>query len=145
MFGGKELSVLAFLGILSTVRYVQPCLVLLQADILPTGTYWDTLLRLVPNILHVKRDGPNAVFGRKVKVVQHRSDIARLEAVKMFGGLYADTDYLLLNSVENLRQYEVVMGKTLPFTYCNCIFMGKAGAKFFDLCLKTFLFRKAYQ
>ncbi|KAK7482748.1 hypothetical protein BaRGS_00026046, partial [Batillaria attramentaria] len=134
MFGGKEMSLYTFLGFLSTVRFVQPCLVLVQADLLPTGPYWDTLLRLVPNILHVKRAAPRVIFGNDVKRIEHSSDIARLEAVKTFGGLYADTDYLLLNSVEDLRQHTVVMGNTIEnHNYANGIFMGKAGAKFFDL------------
>nr|KAG5699115.1 hypothetical protein BaRGS_017798 [Batillaria attramentaria] len=87
-----------------------PCLVLLHADLLPKGLYWDTLLRLVPNILHVKRTAPTVIFGHDVKVIEHSSDIARLQAVK------------------------IVMGNTIPnYNYCNCVFMGKAGAEFFSL------------
>ncbi|KAK7486303.1 hypothetical protein BaRGS_00022473, partial [Batillaria attramentaria] len=116
------------------LRAQEPCLVLLHADLLPKGLYWDTLLRLVPNILHVKRSAPTVIFGHDVKVIEHSSDIARLQAVKTFGGVYTDTDYLLLNSVDDLRHHSVVMGNTIPnYNYCNCVFMGKAGAEFFRL------------
>ncbi|KAK7508139.1 hypothetical protein BaRGS_00000378 [Batillaria attramentaria] len=133
-FRGREMPFYSFLAVLSTVRFVQPCLVLFHADSLPSGLYWDTLLRMVSNIVHVNRTAPTVIFGHKVEVVEHQADIARLEAVKTFGGLYIDTDYLVLNPIDNLRNYTVVMGNTIPnYNYANGVFMGRAGAEFFDL------------
>ncbi|XP_076448647.1 uncharacterized protein LOC143285275 [Babylonia areolata] len=134
IFGGHEISNYTFLAILSSVRFLQPCMVMIHADVLPVGSFWDTLVRLIPHLIHVQRSAPSVIFGHPVKVIQHSSDIARIEAVKKFGGVYQDTDYILLNPVEDLRNYSVVMGKTIPnVNYCNCIFMGKPAAEFLNV------------
>ncbi|XP_076448484.1 uncharacterized protein LOC143285143 [Babylonia areolata] len=134
LFGGHEIRSYTFIGILSSVRFLQPCMVMIHADVLPVGSFWDTLVRLIPHLIHVQRSAPSVIFGHPVKVIQHSSDIARLEAVKKFGGVYQDTDYILLNPVEDLRNYSVVMGVTIPnVNYCNCIFMGKPAADFLNV------------
>ncbi|XP_076448644.1 uncharacterized protein LOC143285271 [Babylonia areolata] len=140
-FGGHEIRNYTFLAILSSVRFLQsvcgvfqPCMVMIHADVLPVGSFWDTLVRLIPHLIHVQRSAPSVIFGHPVKVIEHSSDIARIEAVKKFGGVYQDTDYILLNPVEDLRNYSVVMGKTIPnVNYCNCIFMGKPAAEFLNV------------
>ncbi|XP_076448646.1 uncharacterized protein LOC143285274 [Babylonia areolata] len=134
IFGGHEIRNYTFIGIISSVRFLQPCMVMIHADVLPVGSFWDTLVRLIPHLIHVQRSAPSVIFGHPVKVIEHSSDIARLEAVKKFGGVYQDTDYILLNPVEDLRNYSVVMGKTIPnMNYCNCIFMGKPAAEFLNV------------
>ncbi|KAK7486324.1 hypothetical protein BaRGS_00022494 [Batillaria attramentaria] len=139
MFGGKQISFYTFLGILSAVRFVQPCLLLLHMDRVPTGLFWDTLLRMVPNIVHVQRSPPKVIFGRKVKVVEHQADIVRLEAMRKFGGMYFDTDYLIVNPLEDLRNHTAVLGVELKnYNYANGVILGKAGAEFFDLWYKNY-------
>lgn len=60
----------------------QPCLVLFHGDYLPTGRYWNTLVNLIPNILHVNRSIPTSIFGHEIKVIEHSTDVARLEVMK---------------------------------------------------------------
>ncbi|KAK7477594.1 hypothetical protein BaRGS_00031142, partial [Batillaria attramentaria] len=139
MFGGREIKFFTFLGILSAVRFVQPCLILFHMDRLPTGLYWDTLLRMVPNIVHVRRLPPTVIFGRNVTVVEHQSDIARLEAIRKFGGMYFDTDYLIVNPLEDLRNHSAVLGVEIPGTnFANGVILGKAGAEFLDLWYESY-------
>nr|KAG5692619.1 hypothetical protein BaRGS_030047 [Batillaria attramentaria] len=121
------------------MRLRQPCLILFHMDRLPTGLYWDTLLRMVPNILHVRRLPPTVIFGRNVTVVEHQSDIARLEAIRKFGGMYFDTDYLIVNPLEDLRNHSAVLGVEIPGTnFANGVILGKAGAEFLDLWYESY-------
>lgn len=63
-------------------RFLNPCLILVHADLLPTGVYWRALRLLVPLIVHVQRQPPARVFGKLLGFVQHQADIARLEALR---------------------------------------------------------------
>ncbi|XP_076448645.1 uncharacterized protein LOC143285273 [Babylonia areolata] len=139
IFGGHEIRNYTFLAILSSVRFLQPCMVMIHADVLPVGSFWDTLVRLIPHLIHVQRSAPSVIFGHPVKVIEHSSDIARLEAVRKFGGVYQDTDYFLLNPLKDLRKYSVVMGNEITNTnYCNCMIMGKAAASFLKVWYNSY-------
>ena len=70
-----------FLSVLSAVRFFRPCLVLFHGEALPFGAHWEALLQLVPHVVHVTRDQPTSIFGRRVDDVHHRTDVIRLEAV----------------------------------------------------------------
>lgn len=81
-FSPRTLDVYTFLSVLSAYRFIRPCLILFHADYLPLGPYWAALRSMVPVLLHVKRTAPNHIFGITLGYVQHKSDIARLEALK---------------------------------------------------------------
>jgi hypothetical protein len=74
-----------FLSFMSAHNIQKPCVILVHSNILPAGPYWDYMLQLVPNIIHVYREPPTSIFGIKVGPVEHAADIARIEAVR---GMY---------------------------------------------------------
>ena len=81
-FSNHSLDVVTMLSVLAAYRFVDPCLILFHADSLPQGPNWTALLSLVPVVVVVRRTAPSTVFGRTLGAVQHKSDIARLEALK---------------------------------------------------------------
>lgn len=81
-FSNHTMDLVTFLSVLAAHRFLDPCLILFHADVLPVGPYWRALLSLVPVLVHVQRSAPSKVFGRTLGAVQHKSDIARLEALK---------------------------------------------------------------
>lgn len=81
-FSNHTMDLVTFLSVLAAYRFLDPCLILFHADFLPMGPYWGALLSLVPVLVHVQREAPSEVFGRTLGAVQHKSDIARLQALK---------------------------------------------------------------
>lgn len=81
IFSQHVLAMHTFLSVLSAVRHLAPCLVLLHGDALPEGPYWEALLQLVPNILYVRRERPRLIFDRIINQMEHSTDVARLQVL----------------------------------------------------------------
>jgi hypothetical protein len=73
----------------------------------PTGYWWDKTKELVDII---KIDIPNFIGKKPLKKVAHKSDIARMEALKKYGGIYLDIDTICIKSYKHLLN--------------NCFFIG---------------------
>lgn len=66
----------------------------------PTGFWWDEWKRLVSEtdtqlIMQEQRD-VTQIFGKEVEHFAHKADVIRLEALRDYGGVYLDTDVLVL-------------------------------------------------
>ncbi|XP_053387662.1 uncharacterized protein LOC123543034 [Mercenaria mercenaria] len=136
-FMRNSLDFISFISILSVVRFVNPCVIVFHGDRLPTGKYWDFLMRLSPNIIHIKRQKVNTVFGQRVKFKQHSSDVMRIEALLMYGGIYMDTDTVLVKSIDSLRQYPCVMS-TQSGSLGSAFIMAEKNATFLNMWLEGY-------
>ena len=67
---------------MSSYKHVKPCLILVHADYIPFGPYWEYLLEEVPNIIHIAHQPVEKISGKAVHFVEHKADYARLKAVK---------------------------------------------------------------
>ncbi len=97
----------AAIAILCAVR-LHPCArVLLFADDVPLGDFWELVSGAVKLILvpPFERFGRARVCGRQL-----RMDIVRLLALSRLGGVFAFTDMLLLKTMDALAEYPMVLG-----------------------------------
>ena len=76
--------------LLSIRRFIKPDKILFWYDIEPTGRWWHYIKGLMSNILMVHRKAPSKIFKNRIRVPEHKSDVARLEAVLAFGGKHID-------------------------------------------------------
>lgn len=81
-FGKNEFTFIHFLSFLSAYKIQNPCLIMLHADKLPVGRLWNYFLQICPTVVQVKRRQPKRVFQKKLVFVEHKADIAKLEALK---------------------------------------------------------------
>ena len=81
-FGKREMNFYHFLAFMSSFKNIKPCLILVHADVLPFGPYWEYLLDHVPNIIHIDHKPVDRIGGKMVKLIEHKADYARLEAVR---------------------------------------------------------------
>ncbi|KAL5020456.1 hypothetical protein ScPMuIL_003348 [Solemya velum] len=126
----ERLSFYHFLSILSAHMFLKPCLILIHGDVLPAGEYWGKLLDIVTNVVHVRSDPPSQVFGKNLSWIQHKSDIHRIEVMKEYGGIYLDTDLIVLQSFEFLRNYTYTMGMEDDVGLGNGIILAQKNATF---------------
>lgn len=104
-----ELNFVGFMSLVSVIRFVNPCLIIFHGDSLPYGRYWDFIVGISPNIIHLKRQRPRSVFGQKIIFDEHSGDIMRIEALLRYGGIYMDTDTIIVRPIDELRKYPCVM------------------------------------
>ena len=139
----NEMKFYMFLSMISIIRYVRPCLILFHGEYLPFGMYWDYIIRIYPNILHVKRPRPLYIFGTKIHHHEHSGDIMRMEALMELGGIYFDTDVIVLRDLEPLREFDMTLCRQASGFMLNSFIMAKKNATFLILWMDGY--RKDYK
>ena len=120
-FGCGEYRITAYLAMLSALKYQNPALILLHTDCPPKGVYWDLFKGAAGSKLKiVKKSPPQEIFGKKVKKVEHQADVSRLQILLEVGGMYFDTDLLVLKNLNVLRRdHDIVLGEASPISLAN--------------------------
>ena len=139
----KEMQFYMFLSMISIIRYVRPCLILFHGEYLPYGKYWDYIIRIYPNVVHVKRPRPLDIFGIKISHHEHSGDIMRMDALMELGGMYFDTDVIVLRDLEPLRKYDMTLCLQASGFLLNAFIMSKKNATFLALWMEGY--RKDYR
>ncbi|XP_033752411.1 uncharacterized protein LOC117336135 isoform X2 [Pecten maximus] len=137
-FGLYKLSFFHFLSIWSIHIIQKPCAILIHVDKQLSGRFWGYIIRVIPNIVEVRRAPPSHIFGIPIHLVEHKADVARLEAVRDFGGIYMDTDEILLRSLEPLRKYAFTLSHAYDFNLSNGLIMSSKNASFVNLWYKEY-------
>ncbi|CAH1777911.1 unnamed protein product [Owenia fusiformis] len=105
----REMTFIQMVSIMSAHKIQQPDVIMFHYDFLPSGKYWDELKRNTPlKIIH--RNQPKEIFGQSILHVYHRGDIAKLQILQEFGGIYMDYDVIMVNKMNQLRRYDMVIG-----------------------------------
>jgi hypothetical protein len=135
-----ELSFVGFTSMLSVIRFVKPCFIIFHGDRLPYGSYWNFIVNISPNIIHLKRERPEFVSGKQIKYREHSSDLMRIEALINYGGIYMDTDTVIVKSIQPLRDYPCVMSNQSSGLMGSAFVMAEKNAKFLQLWLDGYRF-----
>ena len=53
---------------------------------------------------------PTEIFGVKLSSVYHASDIARIQVLMKYGGIYLDTDQIVLKPLHKFLHFEMALG-----------------------------------
>lgn len=79
--GSWEFSFLNYLSFKSADSHIKPEAIYIHGDALPYGEWWNRMLADVPNVYYVKRMRPLVIQGRRVKWLEHSSDVMRLQTL----------------------------------------------------------------
>ena len=133
-----------FLNILSILHNLNPETLYLHVSNAPRGFFWNLTLafdvkqRIVvapikPHMLRLEGMAKMPVF-REDWAAAHKSDIIRMNILKSSGGIYLDTDILVLQSFDDLRKVDFTMGlQTQPpaeIKVCNGVMLANPQSKF---------------
>ncbi|KAI8455784.1 family 32 glycoside hydrolase [Phakopsora pachyrhizi] len=150
--GRDVFSYIQFLSISSAISQIKPNLTIahmIRGSIPEPGkNFWfDEFLRLNTTgslISLVEVEDPREVFGNPIIDVSHKSDVIRLRALKSYGGIYVDTDVIVLRSFEELMggREEIVLGiekadgtlnePVLINGICNAVMISKKDSSFLE-------------
>ena len=112
--GHGRMDFLFFLGVLSLLYVAEVDCVYIHGDGPPTGPYWDKL-KHHPRVKYVFRQPPKQVYGNLVTDLPHLSDVWRVDIMTRYGGLYIDTDSLVVRKFdEDSRAYDAIVSVDWP-------------------------------
>lgn len=94
----RPLSALNYLSVKSVIKNHKPETVAFWIDKKPERNEWWDLIEPLVDVRHKKMD--KTFRGIDVPWPQYRSDITRLEILRDFGGIYMDTDVIVLRSLD---------------------------------------------
>ena len=111
-FNNHTYRVIDYVCMLSALRNQKPDFLLVHGDVEPVGVLWQWLKdEAGEKLKFVKKTPPKSIFGRKLRKIGHMSDVARLHILLQVGGVYLDTDTMVLQSLNELRkQHEISLG-----------------------------------
>lgn len=128
-----------YLSFRSVDRFIKPEEIFIHGDVLPVGSWWNRTVIEVKNMYHVKVPySTKALSGQPYWYPQHLSDTFRQELLLLYGGIYLDTDVLVLKSFDPLRIYQAVFGRENSYGICSGIILARRGAPFVRLLLEQY-------
>ena len=75
----RNASFLDYLSFLGVHQHIRPSHIIIHGNVLPQGAWWRRTANDVVNIYFVHvTDVPTEVYGKPLKLIEHRTDILRL-------------------------------------------------------------------
>jgi hypothetical protein len=127
-----------FVSFISVIRFIKPCAILIHGNMLPTGQYWRFVLAISPIVIHVHRVPPSIISGQKVYFKAHAGDVMRIEALIKYGGIYLDTDTVVVKSLDRLRKYPFTMSMQGNGVISSAFIMAEKNATFLQKWLDSY-------
>jgi hypothetical protein len=119
----------AYLHAAAVVDVLRPDVFLFhhEAGSLPAGRWWAATVPLLTLSLQ-----PRAVrvYGHDVQLLAHQSDVTRLGALIEHGGIYLDTDVLVVRPMAPLMRGDAVMGVQSYGRTANAVILSARGGEF---------------
>jgi len=140
-----------YLAVASVAHLIKPECIYMHITIgrWPRGWWWQAALRHFSNtteeeirIPFVTKESEEIreIFGRNISNPSHKADIIRLNALLDYGGIYLDTDAIVLKSFEHLLHEDTVLAVESRLTsrasqivvegLCNAVILAKKGSAF---------------
>ncbi len=137
-FGGRPFSFCHYLAVRSAWEGLQPRQMVMHYVHEPSGLWWDLARSML--VLH-KLPTIEGIHGFPVDHPAHRADIVRLVALLVMGGVYLDTDVLVLRPFDSIAHpgfaaaLEVTAaGEVIGLS--NAILLAQPSSRFARLCLE---------
>ncbi|KAL8589856.1 hypothetical protein ACOMHN_020859 [Nucella lapillus] len=122
---------LHYLSLLSVQRFLKPYAIYVLGNCVPAGYWWSRVVSEVTIIRFVRRPRPWITKDGKVNWIAHLADVIRLQILLVNGGVYVDTDMILLRSLDPLLQFPLTMGLVDKNTGMgNALILATRGARF---------------
>ena len=123
--------------VLSIHKFIRPDMIILWHDVIPNGKWWNYIRRKI-NITLIYRQAPSSIFGRPVDEPAHKADITRLEVLHAYGGIYMDTDMVILRPLKPLLHYTLTLGYATPQNLGNGFIIAAKEAPFIKLWYSSY-------
>ena len=159
----KDLKYFVFLNLISAVGHLRPSTLFIyciESQVPPSNLtsshhqykYWNLFLNMTRThfsgtrvqLVHLDPARDFKIFGYDPWQLTFKSDVIRMKALLRHGGIYVDTDVLILNSLDKFRAHSpLVVGREeeseLDFTLCNAIMLAAPSSTFLQRWYDSYL------
>ncbi|KAK2707930.1 uncharacterized protein LOC136028814 [Artemia franciscana] len=114
-----------------------------------SGDFWEKLLEdpdFKKTVVIKYLDIPSEIYGQplsKAWRLYHGSDIARMEILKKYGGIYLDNDVYVVRPLRKYLKYEMTLGWDDEQFLGNQVLISHPNARFIDAYLGTYKIYKS--
>ncbi len=130
-FHGKDarpFSLINYIAVRSAKDWIDPEKIVMHTnEDIEGNPYWDAIK---PHVEINRVVPPTHWQGRELKYVQYQSDVVRLLTLYNHGGVYLDTDMLMVGPIDDLFDETFVMGAESDDALSGGFIMAQAGAAF---------------
>ncbi|KAL8619529.1 hypothetical protein ACOMHN_011880 [Nucella lapillus] len=110
IFGTYTFKFWHYVSVMAAKRHVTPSALYVIGDAHPVGYWWQRLMKDCRGVHFIYRPSPSVIGGQPVKFRHHMSDLVRLQALLLNGGLYLDTDMVMVRDPGPLLTHDITMG-----------------------------------
>lgn len=104
----REFGFINYLAVRTAFEIQKPDTIYFYYNLEPVNNKnWN---RMKKYVTMVKIDPPTNFMGTEIKYPQYQADIVRLQKLKEFGGIYLDTDILMIKPLTEFMNEECVLG-----------------------------------
>ncbi|KAI5705201.1 hypothetical protein M8J75_012939 [Diaphorina citri] len=148
IFNNQTIDFVSFLSIVSAIKFQKPDLIMIHSNLGDlSGYYWDilhSLLSVTNSTIHFQQTPiPTHVFGQKLSSIYHASDVTRINVLMKYGGIYLDTDSIVLKSLKKFLHFEMVLGWPERKDMGSQILIAHKNARFLRLWLNGYRIYKS--
>ncbi|XP_070533390.1 uncharacterized protein [Ptychodera flava] len=129
------------ISLLSVHRIMRADKIYFHTDCEPDGKLWQEARQLIPTLIVAHRTRPSVIFDKKLNPMwpEHSADIARLEILMETGGVFLDTDVIVVAPLEPLRYYDYVAGRSSDGYLSNGIILATKDSEFLRRFYKSYV------
>nr|XP_039253720.1 uncharacterized protein LOC120330834 [Styela clava] len=139
-FGKFKINILQYYAMRSAALIQKPRMIIFHMDEdEPIGPYWERLKEEIPCIRIVNLKPPDKVWHRHVKLVEHKSDVARMNILLKYGGIYSDVNVMFVRPMDELMKYSAVLGKEEDRSYGNSFILSERNSSFMQIWLESYI------
>ncbi|BFZ23028.1 hypothetical protein BsWGS_26066 [Bradybaena similaris] len=110
IFGVYQFKFKHYVSVLAAKKFISPTAIYVIGDQHPKGKWWQETLNKIHGVRFLYREIPTTISGKTPKTLHHVSDIVRLQIIYMNGGIYLDTDMIMIRDLEPLLDYDISLG-----------------------------------
>ncbi|XP_064458559.1 uncharacterized protein LOC135368925 isoform X2 [Ornithodoros turicata] len=137
-FGQPNVSFMDAVSMRSAYINHAPDKIVVHCDECQLGGPLAYLIRDIPNLTIKEQHPAKTIFGREVGCIYHASDIARLQILLEYGGIFIDNDCVVINPLHPLRHYEMALGWSKGMYMASMVLLAAPGARFIRLHLELY-------
>ncbi|XP_054268627.1 uncharacterized protein LOC128990320 [Macrosteles quadrilineatus] len=144
-FGQPEFSFVHAICVMAAFKNQRPEKLYIHTDLDGFhGYYWEVMMNLTgfKDVLIInKMKVPTEIFGQQLRSKwknYHGGDVARLEVLRKYGGIYLDSDSYIVRSLDDFRRYEIALGWFPGKDMGNQILVAHKDARFLRIWYESY-------
>lgn len=104
-FGGKPFGFIQYVCLSSSLVLLKPEVIFMHYVYAPDGWWWEQWRSRIEKsgttrLEMVKQRDVDSIFGNPVEHFAHKADVIRLEVLRDYGGVYLDTDVMVIRGTQ---------------------------------------------